>query len=162
MQVAFPNGTDLRFPGKFTHSVISSGWDMFLEWHSAPGAGYSSYVGVWGSDPPVLMLRPAGGNVSSQTLGWIRDTQPLQFNHWYDIVVHQVFSADPSTGLIEWWVDGRLLYSAHVPTLTRRTDGTTPPVSLQAGLYRGPSRVDTDTIYVDGVRAGPTRASVGG
>jgi hypothetical protein len=162
MQVAFPDGTNAAFPGKFVHSVMSSGWDIFMEWHAAPSAGYSTTVGVWGSDPPRLMLRPVGGAMPSQTFAWIRDTNALQYNHWYDIVVHQVFSDDPNVGYIEWYVDGVQKYAAHFPTLTRRTDGTVPAVSLQAGLYRGPSRSDMGTIYIDGVRAGTTRAAVGG
>lgn len=167
MQVAFPDGTNPAFPGRFTHSVISSGWDMFMEWHSAPGAGYSTYVGVWGSSPPCLMLRVAGGNAASQTMEWIHERaggvdKPLQYNHWYDILVHQVLSDSASAGYIEWWVDGVQQYAAHVPTISRTSSGTVPGLSLQTGLYRGPSRTDTDTIYVDGVQAGPTRASVGG
>jgi hypothetical protein len=162
MQVLFPDGTNATYPGKFVHSVISSGWDTFMEWHSAPNAGYSTTVGVWGSDPPHLMLRPAGGTMPSQTFAWIRDPNNLQYNHWYDILVHQVFSDDPNVGYIEWWVDGVQKYAAHFPTLTRRTDGTVPAVSLQAGLYRGPSRTDVGTIYIDGVKAGTTRSAVGG
>jgi hypothetical protein len=73
-----------------------------------------------------------------------------------------VFSDDPNVGFIEWWVDGVQKYVAHFPTLTRRTDGSVPSVSFQAGLYRGPSRTDIGTIYIDGVRAGTTRSSVGG
>jgi Polysaccharide lyase len=162
MQVAFPDGTNPAFPGKFVHSVMSSGWDTFLEWHSAPNAGYSTMVGVWGSDPPHLQLRPVGGAASNQTFAYIRDPNNLQYNHWYDILVHQVFSDDPNVGYIEWWVDGVQKYAAHFPTLTRRADGSVPAVSLQAGLYRGPSRTDIGTIYIDGVRAGTTRAAVGG
>jgi hypothetical protein len=162
MQVAFPDGTNAAFPGKFVHSMISSGWDTFMEWHSAPSAGYSTMVGVWGSDPPRLQLRPVGGVMPSQTFAYIRDPNALQYNHWYDIVVHQVFSEDPSVGYIEWWVDGVQKYAAHFPTLTRRTDGSVPGVSLQAGLYRGPSRTDMGTIYIDGVKAGTTLASVSG
>jgi hypothetical protein len=162
MQVAFPDGTNASFPGRFVHSVVSSGWDTFMEWHSAPSAGYSTMVGVWGSDPPHLQLRPVGGVMPSQTYAYIRDPNALQYNHWYDILVHQVFSDDPNVGFIEWWVDGVQKYAAHFPTLTRRTDGSVPSVSLQAGLYRGPSRTDIGTIYIDGVRAGTTRSSVGG
>jgi hypothetical protein len=98
----------------------------------------------------------------NQTFAYIRDPNNLQYNHWYDILVHEVFSDDPSVGYIEWWVDGVQKYAAHFPTLTRRTDGSVPAVSLQAGFYRGPSRTDVGTIYVDGVRAGTTRSAVGG
>lgn len=165
MQVAFPDGTS--FPGKFTHSVVSSGWDTFMEWHSANGCGYSNMVSVWGSDPPVLMFRPVGGAADpNQTFKYIHEKDasgadiPLRFNHWYDIVVHFVFNNDPALGLAEWWVDGALRYSAHISTISTCSDGQVHPLSYQAGLYRGPSRTDQDTIYIDGVRAGSTRISV--
>jgi len=168
MQVLFPDGTNTAYPGRFKPSVISSGWDIFEEWHSAPGAGYSTTLGVWGSNPPCLMLRVVGGNTSSQAMQWVHQQDgtgqdvPLKYNHWYDILVHSVYGTTAQTGYIEWYVDGALQYAAHVPTITYLSNGSVPGVSRQVGLYRGPSRTDTDTIYIDGVTDGPTRTSVGG
>jgi polysaccharide lyase-like protein len=164
-RVLFPSGTNAAFPGKFTPNPISSGWNMTMEWHSAAGAGYSSYVGVWGS--PCLLLRLAGGTMPTQTYKWIHLTDsagkdvPLQYDHWYDISVHFKLSADPSIGAYEWWVDGSLASSGSFPTLTKRTDGSVPGLMFQAGHYRGTASW-TDTVYIDSVQAGPTRASVGG
>jgi Polysaccharide lyase len=88
----------------------------------------------------------AGGKVTATPLS-------LRSNHWYDIVLHFRFSPDPSVGLAEWYVDEKLRFSGHLPTLTQRTDGSILGVSWQVGLYRGPTRADTDTVYVDGVAA---------
>jgi len=166
-QLLIPNGSDSRYPGNFTHSIISQGWNMFMEWHSAPNAGYSSYVGLWGSDPPVLLFRPIGGVVGMQKGFWIHEKsggvdKPLQYNHFYDILVRQIFSEDPAVGKVEWYVDGVLQYENQMATLTKRTDGSVPGVSLQVGHYRGPSRTDVETVYVTGTKVGPTRSSVGG
>jgi hypothetical protein len=171
MQVAFPDGTNPAFPGKFTHSVVSSGWDTIMEWHDDGyhGCGYSTTVSVWGSDPPVLMFRPAGGAADpNQTFYWIHEKDangndiPLKFNHWYDIEVHLVFNEDPNLGYAEWYVDGNLRFQKHISTLSMCADGQVHPASFQAGLYRGPSRTDTDTIYIDGVKVGSSRAAVSG
>lgn len=169
MQVAFPNGADPRFPGKFTPSPLSGGWDIFQSWHAAPGAGYSTVVGVSPSSPPTLLLRPVGGAAPpNQTFGSVHQQDatgkdvPLKWNHWYDILVRIKFAPTATDGYIEWWVDGVLQYAAHVPTLTYTSTGSVPGAGHEVGLYRGPSRTDTDTIYIDGVVVGPTRASVGG
>jgi hypothetical protein len=168
MQVLFPDGANPAYPGKFTPSVVSSGWDIVEEWHSASGAGYSTTVGVWGSSPPCLMLRVVGGDASNQAMEWVNQQDgtdldvPLKYNHWYDILVHSVYGTTAQTGSIEWYVDGVLQYAAHVPTITYLADGSVPGVSHEVGLYRGPSRTDTDTIYIDGVADGPSRTSVGG
>lgn len=159
MQVLFPDGTDASYPGTFTPQGASSAWDMVEEWHQYNM--YSTYVGVCGwCNPVTLILRPSGGSGAAPTQEWIEKV-PLQYNHWYDILVHQTFYPD-SRGYIEWYVDGTLQYAANVPTLSIAADGSIPGASHQVGLYRGPSRTDTDTVYIDGVVDGPTRASVGG
>lgn len=173
IRVVFPDDTDPRYPGKFVPSVISSGWDTFMEHHSAGLAGYSTCHMVWGSSPPCLMFRPCGGghpdgatflNLHEKVDPSNRATspdKPLQFNHEYKIVTRMVFSPDPAIGYCEWWVDGVQQWAGHTPTLNHRADGTLPGASLQAGLYRGPSRTDQDTIYLADVKAGSTKAIVG-
>ncbi|MEJ7567613.1 MAG: heparin lyase I family protein [Gaiellaceae bacterium] len=169
MRVLFPDGTNAAYPGKFTLSPLG-GWDTIQSWHSAPGAGYSTVVGVHPDTGgvPVLMFRPVGGDVSGQTFTYVYQTDGtgqrirLKYNHWYDIVVHLKFGTTSSTGLAEWWVDGIGQYSGQVPTITTTVTGTTPGVGHEVGLYRGPSRSDTDTLYIDGVVTGPTVTSIGG
>ncbi len=175
MQFALPDGQDPSFPGKFTVAPLG-GWDIIEEWHAAPGAGYSTVLNVhpsWGypGSPGVLMLRPVGGSdPNNQTFTNLYQTNgaaqteanriPIRFNHWYDVVVHLVFGTTSATGRVEWWIDGVAQTSANVPTITQ-VGSSVPGVGHEVGLYRGPSRTDTDTIYIDGVRAGPMRSSVG-
>jgi len=72
-----------------------------------------------------------------------------------------VFGTSSQTGLAEWWVDGVLQSSVHVPTISYCSNSVVPGVSHQVGLYRGPSMSYADTIYIGGVVDGATRASVG-
>jgi hypothetical protein len=183
MQVLFPDGTNPAYPGVFHVAPGPSGWDYIEEWHScvqgiqncACAAGYSTSVqvhggstGATGSDPNTLSFVPIGGDASSQTWTWLYQTNgtgsriPLKYNHWYDILVHLVFGTTSQAGLAEWWVDGVLQSSVQVPTISYCANGAVPGVSHEVGLYRGPSETYTDTVYVDGVVDGPTRASVGG
>jgi hypothetical protein len=130
-----------------------------------PGGGVSG-------DPATLLLRPVGGlDPYNQTFTRLYQTNglpqtqanrvPIRYNHWYEVVTHIVFGTTSQTGRVEWWVDGVQQTSADVPTITQ-VGSSVPGVGHQVGLYRGPSRSDTDTIYIDGVRVGPTRASVEG
>lgn len=166
MQVLFPDGTDSRWAGRFrVWPTGSGGWDIFQEWHSAPGAGYSTAVGVHNNlAGGVLVFRPVGGlDPDNQVFTHLYQRNggstdiPLRFNHWYDIVVHLRFGTTAQTGLAEWWVDGVLQHRRAVPTITRRADGTVPGVGHEVGLYRGPSQPYTDTIYLDGGYSGPHR-----
>jgi hypothetical protein len=176
-RILFPDGTNASYPGRFTPSQpVSSGWDTVWELHDAPGAGYSTCLMVWGSSPPCLMFRPCGGIVGTQTYQWVHEKvggdrtaadKPLQWNHWYDVLIHLVLTDDPAVGFAEWWVDDVLQYAAHTPTLTKMSDGSVPGVGLEVGLYRGqgpgaPVRTDVDTVYMSHTKAGPSRASVGG
>jgi hypothetical protein len=163
MQVLFPDSTNPAYPGRFTVAPIGGGWDTIEAWHAAPGAGYSTYVGIDPGRPPCLTFRLVGGPAANQTFTHVYQTNrashhrvPLRYNHWYDIVVHLVFGTTSETGFAQWWVDGILQYSEHVPTMSYLPDGSVPGVGHEVGLYRGPSRTDTDNIYIAGVSVGPT------
>lgn len=85
---------------------------------------------------------------------------PLQFNHWYDIVCRITFGPTSSTGSIEWYIDGVHQGTHSVPTIAVASNGSVPGLGHEIGLYRGPSHSAVDTLYLDGVRVGPTKASV--
>ena len=90
-------------------------------------------------------------------------------------MVHVVWSQHADKGKLEWWVDGRKAYPAAngkdvygnrlpvtLPTLWRNpANGSSASPFFQAGHYRGAAD-RTDTLYLDGVVAGPTRSSVRG
>jgi hypothetical protein len=202
----FPDGTAGNYPGKFTPmptAGYAADWDVLMEWHSAPGAGYSTYIGVYGPGkglPPHLELHPVGNDTQSTYIE-TNQTQtkipgrclpsrgspapthrrrprprahrkqvkppspcghrlPLKYNHWYDILVRVKFSTDPTVGRIDWYVDGNLRFSDSIATMNKATDGTTPGVAFENGLYRDSGTTQTDTIYIQGIKVGPTRGSV--
>jgi hypothetical protein len=161
--VLFPSGNNPAFPGKFTPNPMSSGWNMFMEWHNSPGDGPASpYVGVWnnGNGTARLMLRLVGGDAQDPAWKWLRDRSLLRYDRWYDVLVRIRWSSDPAIGYVGWWVNGRKKFGGHFPTLYRRPDGTASSVSFQVGHYRR-TVPHTDTLYFDGVKVGPTRGSVG-
>jgi hypothetical protein len=149
---------------------------MVMEWHEPAVGSSSPYIGV--SNANSLMVRWVGGTGQSV---WVYDkdasgnTIPLVKDHWYDFVVHVVWSQHASTGKLEWWVDNRKVYPspsgkdvygnqlpATLPTMWRNpSNGSSASPYFQFGHYRG-AAARTDTLYGDSVVAGPTRASLGG
>lgn len=168
MRILFPSGANAAYPGRFTPAPVGwidpvygpqSGWDVIEAWHTAPGAGYDNIVNL---NPATgrLELRLVGGPVAAQIWRYLPGP-PLAFDRWLDIVVHLRLSV--TAGFGEWFVDGVPYGALATPTMTVRTDGTVPPVGHSVGLYRSSkTRTDTDTVYLDDVLVGPTRASVGG
>jgi hypothetical protein len=60
----------------------------------------------------------------------------LQLGHWYDIVLHIVWSPSATTGLFEWCLDGTRVASMHRPTLWQRPTARTDRVELELNNYR--------------------------
>jgi Polysaccharide lyase len=146
-------------------------WNFIADWHDDKGwqkfpqikFEYSNlcwlvrtYPSVTG--PPRIGMRIMGGLATAPRT--VRVNGPvLRTGHWYDFVVRTVWSPDPSRGYVEWWLDGKLLYSRHVATLYTRPDGSLSTVYFMEVNYRRHALWDS-TIYYDGTRLGPTRASV--
>jgi hypothetical protein len=171
LEFLLPSGSDARYPGKFTTEwttpIAGQGWDMFAEWHAPNGSGASctnmhgQYLGLAGYENfNHLMLKVWGGDECSPVLATSTDPLALQYDHWYDAVVHYTYSIDPNVGFFEWWLDGRLIGSKHTPTVWRWKDGSIHGTRYQVGLYRGADPGWSDTVYVDGVKVGSTQVSV--
>ena len=175
----FPDGTNASYPGRFQPmptAGYAADWDILMEWHSAPGAGYSSVVGIYGRKdgaPARLHLRPVGNNTfhlfvetdrtqtkACNTPNPCGTPLALKYNHWYDISVHIKFSPDPSVGLMEWYVDGNWRFSDNLATMNYASDGLVPGVAFENGLYRSGGSSHVDTLYIQGIRA--WRDPVGG
>jgi hypothetical protein len=84
----------------------------------------------------------------------------LRTGRWYEFLAHTVWSPDPSQGYVEWWLDGKRLYSHDVATLYTRPDGSLSTVYFIPDHYRLHASWNS-TIYFDGTRLVPTRSSVG-
>ena len=83
----------------------------------------------------------------------------LELGHWYDVLLHLVWSPSADTGLFEWWLDGRQIASLHRPTLWQRPDGSTDRVELDLNHYRQRATWNA-TVYHSEVKVGSTQAAV--
>jgi Polysaccharide lyase len=162
-----------HFSVRFRHGFRATPgeWNLFVEWHDDEGWQKYPEISfeyanlVWMIRTPPRIKR--GARVGMRIMGG-PSTSPrtvhvngpfLRTGHWYDFLAHTVWSPDPNHGLVEWWLDGKLLYSRHVPTLYTRPDGTVSTVYFGEYNYRLHASWNS-TIYFDGTRLGPTRSSV--
>jgi hypothetical protein len=151
-------------------------WNIFNEFHN--NSNYMSfynagqiaweypeialYVTSYTGDVPHLMYRVRGGIDGSDNFNGTDVLVPaqLQLGHWYDIVLHVVWSPSATSGLFEWWLDGTKVTSLHRPTLWQRPDGSTDHVELELNNYRQHADWNT-TVYYSKLKVGSTQASVG-
>jgi hypothetical protein len=164
----------VRFPGG-KYFPTTGQWNWLVAWHddghttSYNSSAYSIAMGVYTDYPvisgavgnnPQLALRVMGGNTMSPT-GTTLSAGPLAYDHWYDFLVHIVWS--PSQGSVEWYRDGLLTASTpSFPTLYQNPDGTVDHPAFGLYNYRLHDPVHTSEIDFDLAAVGPTRASVGG
>jgi hypothetical protein len=163
----------VKFPKSYRPTTGQ--WNWFLAWHNDdataayPGA-YSCALGIFTDYPvrsspgrnPRIAFRLMGGSVTSPTQHvFALPRNSLKRGWWYDILVHFVWSADPSVGLAQLWIDGKRVDSTRFPTLYQHPNGDTSYNAF--GLYNYRPKASWDaSIYFDRVRIGPTRASVVG
>jgi hypothetical protein len=165
----------VMFPGNGAYRNTSGEWNWLFEAHD--NNDYQNFSNVcedntgltvvqYSGDPyPYLGLRVDGGLDSCPfddgSDVWTYDSaNPLQYNHWYDIVFHIIWSPSSTTGLFEWWKDGQQMMSRHMGTLWLRPDGSTDHVSLMLNNYRLQASWNS-TVYYSKTLVGPTQASVG-
>ena len=88
------------------------------------------------------------------------DGPRIRRGHWYSILEHVVFSPSQS-GLVELWIDGRMMVRVHFPTVFLHPNGSVGSYYFGLGYYRLRSSWDA-TVLFDNVAEGPTRASLAG
>jgi len=183
----------ILFPTGFRPSP-NTDWNWVLEWHNWPDTACCANLGVTVDTDPSrgsgarLTLRTMGGgnaanpidrvdvwhNPAAQVNYFVGDPS-LQLNHWYDLQVHVKWSADPSRGLVEWWLDGKLIVSRAQATLFYYANSNTAvsgagpgpgQAYIQDGYYRdshlpdGSTDTSTMSVYSEGITRGLTQASV--
>ena len=187
--------TLVYFPADF-RPAKNTDWNWIVEWHNWPNGPCCANLAVTiDTDPDRgpgerLSLRSMGGgnrahpmegdldahdNPAAHVDNYVGD-QSLRREHWYELVTHVKWSADPDKGLLEWWVDGRQVVSTHTSTLYWYADnnenlpGQTPgpgQAYYMEGYYRptkllsGAPDLSSATVFHDGAKIGPTRDSVG-
>jgi hypothetical protein len=186
----------LYFPADFEPAPDTE-WNWVVEWHNWPNTACCANLALsvdTNSDRGPgerLTLRTMGGgspwfpadvvpvndwsNPDGAVHYFVGDDQ-LDREHWYDVLVHVVWSTDPHEGLVEWWLDGEPIVSTHLSTLFWYRDnnealpGDTPgpgQAYFMLGYYRPAERdgqIDTThaSVIHDEARIGPTLESVGG
>jgi Polysaccharide lyase len=156
----------VQFAPRF--QAVPGNWNLFIEWHNDPGwkkfpPPYLEYANlcfavrnIYGVNR--IGMRIMGGQSTAPSTIWINGPR-LEERHWYDFLIRTHWSPDPKSGMVQWWLDHKLLYSSHVPTLYARSDRSVSSVYFVADHYRRHAS-STTTIRFDGFRLGPTRSSV--
>ena len=179
------------FPRDFRPSPRTE-WNWVVQWHNWPDdpccPNLAMTVDTSRRGTERLSLRVMGGggpgqgvdterhaaSLRSVRVRWFVGDRRLRRAHWYDSLVHVRWSYRPRHGLVEWWLDGRLVMSARMPTLfwyadnDSEADGATPgpgQAYWMLGYYRplrSGRRTDGTTarVFHNGARRGPTQASV--
>jgi hypothetical protein len=169
----------IMFPSSYRPT--SGEWNIFTEFHNNSGyqKWYDSgrisleypelalYVTNYTGGRPRLMWRVRGGTDGLQDMSVGKDVfdlrrvgkSPFRRGHWYDMLLHVVWSPDPTRGRFAWWLDGRRQFDGALPTLWRRPDGSTDHVQLELNNYREHVGWNA-TVYYSKIAVGPTRASV--
>ena len=149
--------------------------DSYLPFYRAGQITWEYPNLVWGVDTsrrvvkgprqPQIFMRVWGGDdntpaePSQSRAVYVYTGRPLRYNHWYAFRAHIRWSPDPTVGLVEWWLDGKRLYSQRAATLWRHPDGSVSMTNFELVNYR--VHDDTvSTIFFDDIRLGTTAASV--
>ena len=144
-----------------------------VEWHHDANGGVETgsaplYIGADDNNIWLCLVDQATSECREHP-----NLMPLQRGHWHDFVMHAKWSADPSVGYLEIWIDGKLVLPKHV------TSTMYPGMRnyLIVGLYRNGRIGDPNLLYpngthvygtdgtpgvayLDGFVAGKTQASV--
>lgn len=189
--------TYVMFPSSATSSTpyrpTPGNWNWLVQWHSASsiiggisttggepvelgvqtgvsftdsGCGYSSSGDVSKQE---LFGYFAGGDVASGPVPrrtWCLN-KPLQYDHWYDLYFHIIWSKSSSIGLFHLEVDGAVVADLHQATLLYNSStGATDVPNVEISNYRGPDPATglaptwSSAVFYDGVLLGPTKSSV--
>jgi Polysaccharide lyase len=162
----------VMFPGGGAYRNTRGEWNILFEAH--PDSGYLTFPSACevaeltltviqydGDRFPYLAFRVLGGDDACplRASHWIYRKTPLRRNHWYDVLIHAVWSPDSKVGRVQWWLDGRLMYSAHVADLWQRPNGSVDHPEFELNNYREHASWPS-TVYYGQALLGPTRRSV--
>jgi Polysaccharide lyase len=193
--------TSIQFPWAFRASPDTT-WNWVAEWHNWPNSVCCANLALTvdtkrargrrrgrGLPRETLSLRVMGGGDRRHPVDvyggdatrdpevrtrWFVGDGVLDRGHWYDVLLHVRWCHLARCGLVEWWLDGRLVTSVRTPTLyfyrdNREGDRFLTPGPGQAywmlGYYRPRKRrgrldMRVATVMHAGPRRGPTRESV--
>lgn len=148
----------VRFPRNFR--PVHADWNWFTEWHNDGGPGFPNlcWTIVNRNGIERLAMRIIGGSSQRPRTIWVKGPR-LHRNHWYDFLARTTWSPTANDGFVQWWLDGKRLYSNHAATLYSRSDGTVSAVYFMHDYYREHATWQA-TVLFDGTRLGASRAAV--
>jgi hypothetical protein len=183
------------FPTTFV-PARNTDWNWVIEWHNWPDGPCCDNLALTvdtqrsrGRGARLSLRSEGGGNprwpvdrysadprinhTTHET--YIVGDRHLRLGHWYDILLHVVWDYRPKYGLLQWWLDGKLITSRHTSTLfyyadanPDRAGGQPGPgrTYLEIGYYRPSTLLDgaiddsVMSVYLADVKIGATRSSV--
>lgn len=160
-------GWSVRFAGPFPVGP----WQVAGQWHSnvnngdewddaSPPLSVTMASTLPGLDPSRWYI-DSGRNSPMDYPVWSYDLGPMVFDRWVDLVTRTVLSTDPERGLLQVWIDGRLVVDAVPPApLLYPTTNPDRYNYLKVGYYRDDSIEDEGEVWFDNVRIGRTYESV--
>jgi hypothetical protein len=135
---------------------------IFIQWHQNHLRCAPPVVFELSGSPLQLRLRAWGGNLDeSQCLNPSRRDWFLgqvQKNTWYDFVFHVKWSANPSVGFVELWLNGKQV----IPKTFTATLYTGDGVYLKQGFLTLGALSGTMSLIHDGMRRGQSFADMAG
>lgn len=127
-----------------------SNWNVFNQWHDAGTCNNTVTFGIdptLAGGPQIYFEQDEYSSTCASVTARRRTNLGLQYDHWYDFVVHIKWSTDPAVGYFEVWMDGRRV----VPLTYGATLNSTNGDYWKQGFYRGDFNA-TNVVYHDGAR----------
>lgn len=132
-------------------------WSAMQDASLPLGASWHSFT-YWEAEvlyTAALTFRLYAGNemtfcsyVGGEQVHWTRTFEP---GVWHDFVLHVVWSADATEGLVELWYDGELVVPAtSVATMFTLPGGGATPNFLHQGMIRDETLAQTEVFFYDG------------
>src|SRR5829696_1244719 len=156
-------GWSVYFASGFPTSDDSGSWNVFTQWHhNGPNCSVPLDFSIrdeGSATPRTLVLTSRTGVVSTTTCrltGREFDLGPLLTGQWIRFEAQVGFSAEPSLGFVEVYINDRLA----LPRTQMATLYTCCRSYLKQGYYRKANAGNTATLYLDGTTVGTTRADV--
>ncbi len=150
------------FPPDFDPSP--NAFNIFTQWHRErsstpecrPGPNVA-FRTTANSNPLRMQMVVTGGSLvpDCMPMRQVFPLGPIEYNHWYDFVLHVRWSPDAAAGFVQVYIDGREL----VPLTHAATMYEDDQVYAVQGIYRSPSD-RTSTVYETPIRRGTTMAAV--
>lgn len=185
----FHEGEDLYFrfgmyvdPSTSVGGNFSNPWRALVAWPSSQDGALSPFHFALQRTNGTGAVSSSQAGTDSITFGgdkgnsgaWDTDywSTAVTKGQWFDFIVHIKFSASPTVGFVELWMDSpyggygyfgpQKFKNGSTRMYMRSLTTSSGTANQRVGIYRNKNFATTDVVYYDNFRMGPTFASVGG